>query len=77
MIPEQINIGDKIIYIPADLLSDEAEVSIVLEKNLGIVTSKNDRFIFVRYKDCTGSQATEAKDLYSLKDRPDLAALIE
>lgn len=75
MTHEEINIGDKLIYIPPDFRS--GDICVVLEKNLGIVTSKNDRFIFVRYKDHIGSQATEARDLYSLKDRPDLAALIE
>jgi hypothetical protein len=69
---KDINIGDKVIYIPIHLLiGDKSEM--VKFNNIGIVTSKNDQYVFVRYNGTNGSQATRPDDLYSLKYRPDLA----
>jgi hypothetical protein len=73
---EEINIGDKVVYIPRHLLTGPKE-EMVKDENLGIVTSKNDSYIFVRYKDKTGSQATSANDLFTLRNRPDLASLLD
>lgn len=72
---EDINIGDKVVYIPEYLLIGHKD-NMILEKNLGIVTSKNDRYVFVRYLNKNGSEATNASDLFSLHNRPDLAELI-
>jgi hypothetical protein len=68
---EDINIGDKVVYIPRDLLMGDKS-KMVKDENLGEVTSKNDTYVFVRYNGKTGSQATEPADLYSLKYRQDL-----
>jgi len=70
-----IKVGDELVYIPHHLLVGEKS-KIVKEENLGEVTSFNDTYVFVRYKDKSGSQATKPEDLYSLKYRPDLAELI-
>lgn len=75
MTHRNVTVGQKVLYIPTNLLSKPRE-AMILEKNIGIVTSMNDKFIFVRYKDNEGSQATKAGDLYTLEHRPDLAALI-
>jgi hypothetical protein len=63
-----INEGDKVVYIPHHLLVGDKN-KMVEEKNLGVVTSKNDSYIFVRFKGNTGSQACKAEDLYTLKNR--------
>jgi len=68
---ELINIGDEVVYIPKHLLVGEKS-QMVKDENLGVVTSKNDTYIFVRYNGNTGSQATRPEDLYTLKNRPDL-----
>lgn len=73
---EDINIGDEVVYIPRHLLTGKKE-EMVKDENLGIVTSKNDSYIFVRYKDKTGSQATSANDLFTLRNRPDLIHTLE
>ena len=67
---EDINIGDEVVYIPRHLLAGPKE-KMVVEENIGIVTSKNDLYVFVRYKNA-GSQATLANELYALRNRPDL-----
>ena len=69
---EDINPGDKVVYIPNHLLMGSKD-EMVQDNNLGVVTSKNDNFVFVRYLNKTNSEATDANDLYSLKNRPDLA----
>lgn len=68
---EDIKIGDKVIYIPDHLLIGDHDKMILIE-NLGIVTSKNDRFVFVRYNGETNSKATNAEQLFSIRNRPDL-----
>jgi intein/homing endonuclease len=70
---ENIKPGDKVVYIPKYLLMGPKN-EMVKESNLGIVTSKNDRYVFVLYKYDTIPKATEANDLYTLKERLDLAA---
>ena len=71
-----IEIGDKVVYIPDYLLKGPAKDRIQ-DKNLGVVTSKNDTFVFVRYANGTNSQATSPEDLFSLRNRPDLANNID
>lgn len=68
---EFINVGDPVVYIPRDLLVGERS-EMIKDENLGVVTSKNDTYVFVRYKDKTGSQATQPEDLFTLKNRQDL-----
>ena len=70
-----IKIGDKVIYIPNHLLVGNNK-EMIKEENLGIVTSMNDHYVFVRYKNKSNSEATKPSDLFSLKDRPDLAKLL-
>lgn len=69
---EDINIGDKVVYIP-----NYHKDKMVEYQNLGVVTSKNDNYIFVMYKDKTGSQATRSDDLFSIKNRPDLVDILD
>lgn len=75
MIHRLIQEGMKVLYIPKNLLKGPKS-EMIQEENIGVVTSKNDKFIFVRYKDKENSQATRAGDLYTLEFRPDLAELI-
>jgi len=49
----------------------------VKTENLGVVKNITDDFVFVVYNGQTNAQATRAEDLYSLKNRPDLAELIK
>ena len=72
---EDLKRGDKVVYIPKYLLKGPKKDSIK-EENLGVVSGKNERYVFVIYKDKTMPQATKASDLYSLDNRPDLADLI-
>jgi len=69
---EDIKTGDPVIYIPKySLIGDKSKWD--NENLLGIVTSKNERYVFVRYKNTADtSQATTPEDLYSLYNRPDL-----
>jgi len=76
MLINDINIGDKVIYIPEHLLMGDLD-NRIKDENLGIVTSKNTEYVFVRYKDKNNSQATRADDLYSLKNREDLQKKLE
>lgn len=72
---KDIKEGDEVVYIPKYLLMGDKS-KMVKTENLGIVTSKNETYVFVRYKNNTGSQATLPEDLYSLKNRPDLSTLL-
>ncbi len=45
----------------------------ILDENLGIVTSKNDNYVFVKYNGKEYSAATNPQDLFTLSGRPDLA----
>jgi hypothetical protein len=69
---DDIQIGDKVVYIPKHLLIADTH-DIIKTENLGVVTSLNDTYVFVRYKGKSHSQATKPEDLFSLKNRPDLA----
>lgn len=62
---DNIEAGDPIVYIP----KHENKIK---EKNIGVVTSKNEMYVFVRYLGHETSQATRHEDLYCLKNRPDL-----
>jgi hypothetical protein len=72
---EDINVDDEVVYIPKHLLVGPKE-DMVKTENLGTVISKNDDFIFVRYLNQELSKATKAEELYTLKNRPDLAEQI-
>ena len=72
---EDIQVGDKVVYVPKHLLIGPSEQIIKME-NLGVVTSKNENYVFVRYRLDSHSKATRAEDLFSLKDRPDLKELL-
>jgi hypothetical protein len=71
----KIKIGDKVVFIPHHLLIGDKN-AMVQEKNLGIVTSVNDHFAFVRFNNQTGSEACKANDLFTLDNRPDLQELL-
>lgn len=73
---ENINIGDKVIYIPRNLLIG-AKDKMIKPENIGTVTWKNESFVFVQYNGMNFSEATAASDLFTLNNRPDLAALIK
>ncbi len=66
---EHINLNDAVVYLPYHKLMDNSKIE---DNQLGIVTSKNDKFVFVKYLGNENSQATNPLDLYSLKNRPDL-----
>lgn len=68
--------GDKVLYIPDNLLTGDKD-KMVREKNLGIVSSKNEKFVFVQYIGNTNAQATDPTDLFFLTSRPDLVKIIE
>jgi len=76
MILKDIEIGMKVIYIPEYLLMGDKD-KMIKDENIGIVTSKNDKFVFVRYSGKNNSQATRPDDIYSLKYRNDLAELLK
>lgn len=67
---DNIKIGDKVVYIPKHLLVGPRTEMVKIE-HLGIVTSKNDHFVFVKYNSGV-SQATASEDLYTLRYRQDL-----
>lgn len=52
-------VGDEVTYIPRHAKNDENHP----DRELGRVTSINDEFVFVRYGNKTGSQATSPNDL--------------
>ncbi len=65
---ELITSGTPVVYIPNHLLGKKE----IKDNQLGIVSSKNDRYVFVNYKGSNTSQATNPDDLYPLHNRPDL-----
>ena len=73
---KKLEVNDPVVYIPRHLLFGNRD-KMIEERNLGTVTSKNDRFIFVQYKDDIQSKATYPKDLFPLKNRPDLIKLMK
>lgn len=67
-----INSGDFVVYIPKHLLLGDKD-KMVEDRNIGVVTSKNDTFVFVKYPLIGDtSQATAPEDLFTLRNRPDL-----
>ena len=50
------NIGRYVVYIPFNGCSDN-------QKELGVITSVNDTYVFVRYGDDLHSKATRPEDL--------------
>lgn len=73
--PSRFAAGDEVVYIPPDLLIGEKS-EMVKHENLGVVTSVNDMFVFVKYIGNTGSQATNPEDLFWIKNRPDLLEIL-
>ncbi len=67
---KNIKRGDKVVYITNLMITADKRID---EKNIGIVTSTNDKFAFVQYINDNNSKATRPEDLYSLKWRQDLA----
>ena len=68
--------GDYVIYIP-DYLLNGPKNEMIKDKNLGIVTSKNDTYVFVKYFGNNGSQATRPDELFSLHNRLDLCIKLD
>ncbi|MEJ7647398.1 MAG: hypothetical protein WKF87_22585 [Chryseolinea sp.] len=67
-----IKVGDFVVYIPKHLLIGDRD-KMIEDNNLGIVTSKNDNYIFVAYPgQGLRSMATKAEDLFTLRYRKDL-----
>ena len=50
------NVGAWVIYKPFDVCSDD-------QKEIGVITSVNDRYVFVRYGNKLHSEATNPEDL--------------
>ncbi len=73
--PKPFDVHAEVIYIPKHLLSGERHL---MEKheNLGVVTSKNEKYVFVKYLGKTTSNATSPKDLYFIDNRPDLKSIL-
>ena len=63
----EIEVGMMVFYIPKHLTGAKIEID-----QYGIVTSKNEKYAFVRYAGDNGSKATSPSDLCSCKARPDL-----
>ena len=74
--PRHYSNDEKVLYVPAHILKTGNLSEIYNPKNLGIVTSYTDRFVFVKYKGQIHSQATEVEDLFSIEKRPDLKELL-
>lgn len=72
---EFINVNDPVVYIPHHLLMGDKD-KMVEDKNMGIVVSKNDTYVFVKYGNSESSQATKPEDLFTLKNRPDLIEVL-
>lgn len=66
---EMLNRGDLVIYIDEKRLIGPKE-EMIKDENLGIVSSKNDTYVFVKFE--TSIQACRPQDLYTLRNRPDL-----
>lgn len=65
---EKLKEGTPVVYIPNHLLGEKN----IKDENLGIITSVNETYAFVRYKRTNCSQATLPDNLYLLDNRPDL-----
>ncbi len=69
------DIGNEVIYIPKYLLEGDRDF---MEKNenLGVVTSTNKRYVFVKYLGKDTSEATNPNDLYFIENRTDLIEIL-
>lgn len=56
MVLQEVEVGRKVIYTPFIDCSDQL-------KEEGVVTSKNSRFVFVRYGKGVNSIATDPEDI--------------
>jgi hypothetical protein len=65
------NKGDMIVYIPKDLLMGDRK-AMIRRENLGVVRSKNDRVVFVRFIDTNNQKGVAPGDLYFIHHRQDL-----
>ena len=74
MFIEDIEIGDRLLYIPKHLLWKGKRV---VHENLGVVTRKNGSLVFVRYLGMIHSVATHCTNLYSIKHREDLHEIMD
>ena len=68
--------GDKVLYIPKDLLMGDRS-KMMQEENLGVVRSKNEKYVFVQYIGNTNTKGTLPTELYPVHGRPDLVKIIE
>jgi len=60
---EDFNVGDRVLYIPGHAHGDRHHP----DCEVGVVTSKNDHFVFVRYNPLSiNGVATDADDLVKL-----------
>lgn len=62
---KNVEIGMPVIYMPKHNKA-------IKESNLGVVSSMNDQYIFVKYNGMNTANATLPEDLYPLHNRPDL-----
>lgn len=68
--------GCKVLYVPKDKLMGPRS-KMVSNKNLGIVSGKNNNYVFVNYDGNSQAQATNPKDLFFLDNRPDLMEMVK
>lgn len=68
--------GTPVLYIPKHLLIGDKN-KIVDPVNLGYVTSKNDKFVFVKFISFNQIQAVDPNNLYLIHNRPDLQAILD
>lgn len=62
--------GDYVVYFPRHYKKFKGRTE--MDEDLGIVSSKNNKYVFVEYLNKNHSQATNPKDLCFLFCRPDL-----
>jgi len=62
--------GEHVYYVPANRRNEKHEFLEI--KNMGVVSSSNEMFVFVKYAGSESSQATQAMDLYSFESDREL-----
>lgn len=67
----RLKVGDPVIYYP-----DYMQGKPITNSQLGIVSSLNDTYAFVKYDGTDTAQATKPTDIYLLYHRPDLMSRI-
>lgn len=67
--------NDKVIYIPCHLLIND-KTHINNSQNFGIVISKNEKYIFVKFIGCNSTHAIRPEHLYFLDDITALKKLL-